>query len=70
VVLVVVQRWTASSTSYIFVLMPVVDVALGALVVDERITGTTILGGAIGCAGVDLGVLARRVGVTVAHALR
>ena len=37
-VLVVVQRWTASRTSYIFVLMPVVAVALGALVADERIT--------------------------------
>ena len=37
-VLVVVQRWAASSTSYIFVLMPVVAVALGALVADERIT--------------------------------
>ena len=36
-VLVVVQRWTASSTSYIFVLMPVVAVALGALVADEQI---------------------------------
>ena len=44
-VLVVVQRWAASSTSYIFVLMPVVAVALGALVADERITATTILGG-------------------------
>ena len=60
VVLVVVQRWTASSTSYIFVLMPVVAVALGALVADERITATTILGGGIVCAGVYLGALARR----------
>ena len=54
------QRWTASSTSYIFVLMPVVAVALGALVADERITVTTILGGGIVCAGVYLGALARR----------
>lgn len=60
-VLVVVQRWAASSTSYIFVLMPVVAVALGALVADERITATTILGGGIVCAGVYLGALARRV---------
>ena len=59
-VLVVVQRWTASSTSYIFVLMPVVAVALGALVADERITATTIVGGGIVCAGVYLGALARR----------
>jgi drug/metabolite transporter (DMT)-like permease len=58
-VLVVVQRWTASSTSYVFVLMPVVAVTLGALVADEPITATTILGGAIVCAGVYLGALAR-----------
>lgn len=59
-VLLVVQRWTASSTSYVFVLMPVVAVALGALIADERITATTVLGGAIVCAGVYLGALARR----------
>jgi drug/metabolite transporter (DMT)-like permease len=58
-VLVVVQRWTASSTSYVFVLMPVVAVALGALVADERITATTVVGGGIVCAGVYLGALAR-----------
>jgi len=58
-VLVVVQRWTASSTSYVFVLMPVVAVTLGAAIADEPITATTILGGAIVCAGVYLGVLAR-----------
>ena len=59
-VLVVVQRWTASSTSYVFVLMPVVAVTLGALVADEQITATTILGGAIVFAGVYLGALAGR----------
>jgi drug/metabolite transporter (DMT)-like permease len=54
-VLVVVQRWTASATSYVFVLMPVVAVALGAVVADEAIAGTTIVGGAIVCAGVYVG---------------
>ena len=54
-VLVVVQRWTASATSYLFVLMPVVAVALGALIADEEITVTTILGGALVCAGVYVG---------------
>ena len=58
-VLVVVQRWTASSTSYIFVLMPVVAVVLGAVVADEEITLTTVLGGAIVCAGVYLGAIRR-----------
>jgi drug/metabolite transporter (DMT)-like permease len=57
-VLIVVQRWTASRTAYIFVLMPVVAVALGALVADEPITLTTLLGGAVVGAGVYLGALA------------
>ena len=59
-VLVVVQRWTASSTAYVFVSMPVVAIALGALVADEEITATTIVGGAIVCAGVYVGALASR----------
>jgi drug/metabolite transporter (DMT)-like permease len=58
-VLFVVQRWTASATAYTFVSMPVVAVALGALVADERITLTTLAGGAIVAAGVYLGALAR-----------
>jgi drug/metabolite transporter (DMT)-like permease len=59
-VLVVVQRWTASATSYAFVLMPVVAVAVGALVADEAITATTIAGGAIVGAGVYVGAARRR----------
>jgi drug/metabolite transporter (DMT)-like permease len=58
-VLVVVQRWTASSTAYIFVLMPVVAVAAGALIADEEITAVTLVGGAVVCAGVYIGALAR-----------
>ena len=57
--LVVVQRWTASATAYVFVLMPVVAVAAGALVADEQITLTTVLGGAVVAAGVYVGALAR-----------
>jgi drug/metabolite transporter (DMT)-like permease len=58
-VLFVVQRWTASATSYIFVLMPVIAIALGALVADEAIAVTTIVGGAIVCAGVYVGAARR-----------
>jgi drug/metabolite transporter (DMT)-like permease len=58
-VLVVVQRWTASATSYVFVSMPVVAVAMGALVADEPITATTIVGGAIVTAGVYVGATRR-----------
>ena len=58
-ILLVVQRWTASATAYTFVLMPVVAVALGALVADEAITLTTVAGGAIVCAGVYVGAARR-----------
>ena len=61
-VLFVVQRWTASATAYVFVLMPVVAVILGALVADEAITVATVVGGAIVVAGVYVGALARRAG--------
>jgi drug/metabolite transporter (DMT)-like permease len=57
--LVVVQRWTASAASYAFVLMPVVAVILGALVADEAIAVTTIIGGAIVGAGVYVGATRR-----------
>jgi drug/metabolite transporter (DMT)-like permease len=57
--LTVVQRWTASATSYMFVLMPVVAIALGALLAGEAIAPTTVLGGAIVCAGVYFGAVRR-----------
>jgi drug/metabolite transporter (DMT)-like permease len=58
-VLVIVQRWTASATSYTFVLMPVTAVAAGALLADEPITATTVLGGAIVALGVYVGAVRR-----------
>jgi drug/metabolite transporter (DMT)-like permease len=59
-VLFVVQRWTASATSYLFVLMPVVAVAMGAVLLDEAITASTVVGGAIVCGGVYVGAARRR----------
>lgn len=59
-VLVVVQRWAASSTAYVFVLMPIVAVVLGSVIADEPITLTTVLGGGIVGAGVYLGALKAR----------
>ena len=58
-VLVIVQRWTASATSYTFVLMPVTAVAAGALLANEPITATTIVGGAIVALGVYIGAVRR-----------
>jgi drug/metabolite transporter (DMT)-like permease len=57
--LVVVQRWTASATSYAFVLMPVVAIVLGAVLADEAITLTTVVGGAVVGAGVYVGAVRR-----------
>lgn len=59
-VLFVVRRWTASATSYLFVLMPVVAVGVGALLLDEAITAATVVGGAIVCGGVWVGAARRR----------
>jgi drug/metabolite transporter (DMT)-like permease len=58
-VLVVVQRWTASATAYTFVLMPVTAIVLGALVADEPIALTTVVGGAVVGAGVYAGAVRR-----------
>ncbi|MDP8956197.1 MAG: EamA family transporter [Actinomycetota bacterium] len=55
--LFVLRRWTASGTSYVFVLFPVVAVAFGALFQDERITLGLVLGGLLVIAGVYVGAL-------------
>jgi drug/metabolite transporter (DMT)-like permease len=56
-VLLVVRRWTASATSYMFVLFPVVTMALEAWILDEPVTGQMFLGAALVMAGVWFGAL-------------
>lgn len=56
-VLLVVRRWTVSATSYMFVLFPVVTVALGAWLADEPVTGRGVTGGILVMLGVWFGVL-------------
>jgi drug/metabolite transporter (DMT)-like permease len=56
-VLVVVNRWTASATSYLFVLFPVATMALGALISDEHVTLQAVIGAALVMAGVWFGAL-------------
>ena len=56
-VLLVVRRWTASATSYMFVLFPVVTLALGALIADEPVTLQAVLAALLVMAGVWLGAL-------------
>jgi uncharacterized membrane protein len=55
--LFVLRRWTASGTSYMFVLAPVVAVAFAALFQGERITAGLVAGGALVIAGVYVGAL-------------
>jgi drug/metabolite transporter (DMT)-like permease len=58
VLLTVIRRWTASATSYLFVLFPVATLALEALLWGERVTATAALGAALVMTGVWVGALA------------
>ena len=55
--LFVLGRWTASGTSYGFVLIPLVTVVVAATLAGERITLSFILGGMLVLAGVFIGAL-------------
>jgi drug/metabolite transporter (DMT)-like permease len=57
--LLVIRRWTASATSYAFVLFPVVTMVLEALVGDVPLTVRGVSGAALVMAGVWFGVFAR-----------
>ena len=61
-VLDVVRRWTVSATSYMFVLFPVVTLALGAWLADEPVTGEAILGALVVVLGVWVGALSPGAG--------
>jgi drug/metabolite transporter (DMT)-like permease len=49
------QRWTASAVSYVTLLMPMVTVALAAVLTSERMTPSFAVGGAVILAGVYVG---------------
>lgn len=53
--LFVVGRWTASATSYAFLLAPVVAVVVAAIVLAEPIRAATIVGGVLIVGGTWLG---------------
>ena len=58
-VLYVLARWTASATSYAFLLFPLVAVGLGAVLLQEPVQPSSLLGGAIVLAGVYVGAVYR-----------
>lgn len=67
-VLLVVRRWTASATSYMFVLFPLVTMALGAWLADEPVTGRAVSGAGLVTLGVWFGALspgARRLAASL-----
>ncbi|MGI8928052.1 MAG: DMT family transporter [Candidatus Limnocylindrales bacterium] len=53
--LVVIDRWTASATSYSLLLMPLVAIVVAAALLGEPITAALIVGGALVLAGVYVG---------------
>lgn len=56
-ILFVSRHWTASASSYMTVLFPVVTIGLGAWIVDEPITPAAIIGAALVMTGVWIGAL-------------
>lgn len=53
----VLARWTASATSYSFLLIPVTTVIIAALLAGEVITASFVIGGALVLAGVWVGAI-------------
>lgn len=57
--LYVLNRWSASATSYAFLLFPISTVTLGVLVADEQVTVQFLIGGVIVMVGVWIGIFGR-----------
>ncbi len=53
----VIRRWTATGASYQFVLFPIVSVIGGALLLNEEVTFSLLLGAPLVLAGVYIGAL-------------
>jgi drug/metabolite transporter (DMT)-like permease len=66
-VLYVLERWTASATSYAFLLFPLVAIMLGAVLLQEPVRPSFLAGGAVVLVGVYVGAVhrPRRVEPTV-----
>lgn len=58
-VLYILARWTASATSYAFLLFPLVAIVLGATLLQEPVQPSFLAGGAIVLGGVYLGAVYR-----------
>jgi drug/metabolite transporter (DMT)-like permease len=56
--LYVLSRWTASASSYVLVLMPMVTVLFASWLAGEAVTGSLLVGGVFVLLGVYVGALA------------
>ena len=68
--LFVIERWTASSTSYTVLLMPLITVAAATVLVDEPITAGIVAGGALVLAGTYIGAFAPSISMPLPGLLR
>jgi len=69
VYLLVLSRWTASATSYAFLLFPIATIVIAAVVTNERVTLQFLLGSALALVGVWVGTVGPRAkGLPVAKA--
>ncbi len=57
--LFVIKRWTASASSYQFVLFPIVTITVGAWLANESVSSAFLFGGAFVLAGVYIGGIAK-----------
>jgi drug/metabolite transporter (DMT)-like permease len=57
--LYVLQRWTASATSYVLLLVPLATIVVASLLLDEQVTPRFLLGSVIVLAGVWLGAISQ-----------
>ena len=57
--LYILARWTASATSYAFLLFPLVAIALGVILYHEPFQPVFLLGGAVVLLGVYIGAIYR-----------
>ncbi len=59
VYLLVLSRWTASATSYAFLLFPIATIAIAAVIANEHATPAFLLGAGVALIGVWIGALSQ-----------
>jgi drug/metabolite transporter (DMT)-like permease len=58
--LIVLARWTATATSYVLLVAPLIAVILGAIILDEPVSPSFLVGGILVLAGVYIGAFSSK----------